>query len=100
MRGWSLWLGVAFAVGCSEYDIKKNTDPNNNNDSDTDTEDPDETGNDPQHCEEFEEPDPADVAVNEECDVEISTGTFTPEIEWKYGNGVFCALSPNAGTPE
>lgn len=31
-----------------------------------------------------------DVALNTECDVDLQTGTFTPIVEWDYGNSSFC----------
>ncbi len=32
---------------------------------------------------------PADVPLNEECDVELQIGSFNPEIEWKYGSSSY-----------
>jgi hypothetical protein len=31
-----------------------------------------------------------DVPLNEECDVPLQMGTFSPVVEWKYGSTTFC----------
>ncbi len=48
-----------------------------------------EPPDDPDICEEFSEPAVETVALNTECEVEFSEGSFTPIIEWTYGTSSF-----------
>lgn len=41
-------------------------------------------------CEDPEQPEPGTVPLNEECEVDLQTGTFSPVIEWQFGNSSFC----------
>ena len=41
-------------------------------------------------CDGADEPDADSVALNTECAVDLSTGTFSPVIEWDWGTGAFC----------
>ncbi len=41
-------------------------------------------------CDDPEDPGPGAVVLNDECEVELSTGSFTPVVEWTYGSAMFC----------
>ncbi len=84
-----LLLGaVSLAAACSDYDLNRKTDG-----SGTDAE---ETGAGPGTHEDFSEicegleGTRSEVSLNEECDVELQTGSFTPVVEYHYGSTTFC----------
>lgn len=41
-------------------------------------------------CDDMEQPSPDTVPLNEECEVDLQTGSFSPVIEWQFGNSSFC----------
>jgi hypothetical protein len=49
-------------------------------------------------CDGADEPDADSVALNTECAVDLSTGTFSPVIEWDWGTGAFCGPAAVAQT--
>jgi hypothetical protein len=59
---------------------------------DTDATDEDDTGPfaDIDACGDPPQPAPSAVPLNDECEVELSTGSFTPVVEWSYGSSAFC----------
>ena len=90
-----LTLLLAHTFGCSEYSFKGDGEAAGIDD--TGRGDPGDT--DPPFvdaCEEVEDIDRGTCALNVECDVELSSGTFTPYIEWSYGSSFFCG-PPSVG---
>lgn len=82
---------LLFLAACTEYDIKPTKEPEGGSDSGVDTGDPRDTGITVVNaCEEFEQPEPATVELATECEVDLSTGSFSPVIEWTYGDSAFC----------
>lgn len=83
-----LATAAVLAAGCSEYDLQSSADKGG-----TDGEDsgagPDTDGDLSEICEGLFA-DRHDVTLNEECDVELQTATFTPVVEYDYGNSTFC----------
>ena len=77
------------AVGCSEYKLTGGGDAAGADDTGRgDAFDPDDPMVDA--CDEDEEVDARDVTLNAECDVELSTGSFSPTVEWSFGASSFC----------
>ena len=91
MRALSLLLTLA---ACTDYDLNKSGDDVNDPDqSDTDsTTDEGNTG--PQACRVSEYP-AESVGVDDQCTV--SEGSFTPIVEWDYGDGKGCLALPVVG---
>ncbi len=88
-------LALLLLTACSEYEFI----PDGNSsegDHPAETGVPDETGTPAGQCGEFSEPAAESVALNAECDVEYSAGSFTPISEWSYGSSAFCG-PPAAG---
>lgn len=85
-------LLLALLGACTEYKINPGGDVIGGDDpEDSDEPTPTDTGIvTVDACEDFDEPDAATVALNEECEVELSEGSFTPVVEWKYGSSAFC----------
>lgn len=86
------WLLPLIALSaCSEYDI---VDQNDDVKSplDTDETNPvDDTATFPEdECPPLEEHAVETVALNTECEVELSTGSFDPMVEGSWGNSSFC----------
>lgn len=80
---------VAF-VGCSDYDLKRNNDAEG---ADTDGADTGRPGDGPpgvSACDAASDPGTQSVDINDECEVELQTGSFTPVVEWSYGTSAFC----------
>ncbi len=84
-----VYAPLLLAVGCgSDYDLNKGaghdgtTDDENDSGPLTDTDVSD-------ICPSLEG-EPHDVALNTECDVDLQTGSFTPVIEFDFGNSSFC----------
>jgi hypothetical protein len=50
----------------------------------------------PGDCGDFDNYPDESVDLNDECDVELSEGSFTPVVEWQYGSSAFCG-PPVAG---
>lgn len=90
-------LVALLAVACSDYELNSN--PDGGDPSDTgDSPDPDDSGFIPDDlCDGDVEAPAESVEINEECEVTLQTGTFTPVIEWKYGSSAFCG--PAAASP-
>ncbi|MCK6521700.1 VCBS repeat-containing protein [Myxococcota bacterium] len=84
-------LSLALMVACTEYEVNPNKDASGADDTgplgESETDDSAEPLD---ACGELEQPDPASVELNAECDVELQTGKFNPVKEWKWGNGPFC----------
>ncbi|MCB9759660.1 MAG: VCBS repeat-containing protein [Alphaproteobacteria bacterium] len=80
---------LLIAVGCNDYDLVPKDD--NSNTDDTAINGTDDTAPPVvDACGELEQPGPDPVALNEECEVSLQTGSFTPVVEWSYGNSSFC----------
>ncbi len=82
-------LLAAAVAGCSEYKLSGSTDAGSADDTgpvDRPDTDPPEVN----ACDEAEDIDPGHCSLNVECDVELSSGTFTPVIEWNFGSQSFC----------
>ena len=79
-------------LACTEYNIKERPEPEDGDDTAIDTgTTPIDTGEIiVDACGDFEDPAVSDVDLNAECDVDLSTGSFTPVIEWSYGSSSFC----------
>ena len=74
---------------CTEYDLTPKPDDGlGGGDSGLDGDDSDTVEVDA--CADPVEPSAESVALNEECETEFQTRTFTPTIEWSYGNVDFC----------
>jgi hypothetical protein len=88
-------------VACSEYDLNPKEDPElGADDTGLDDEDEEDTP-DVDACAEAEEPPAGTVVLNEECETEFQEGSFTPTVEWTYGNVDFCgpaAVAPTIDT--
>lgn len=84
----SLVTPLAILVACQDYNLNPKSDGTG-----TDAE---ETGAGPGTDEDFSDiceglaGERAAVALNEECDVELQTGSFTPVVEYHYGTTAFC----------
>jgi hypothetical protein len=84
-----LTLIALLLAGCTEYDLNPEKDDEVGGD-DTFS-DEDDTGQpDVDACGEAEEPPLGTVIINDECEVEYQTGTFSPTVEWTYGSADFC----------
>jgi hypothetical protein len=81
-----LWLAVACAP---DYGLNGKKDPGNGGDDTDGVHDSGTSTGEPDACDDAEYPG-RDVPLNEECDVELSTGGFDPVVEWSYGTGSFC----------
>ncbi len=81
-------LIVVALVGCSEYKLHGSTDANGTGTDDSGfTAD---TGTDFSNVCDGLTSTPHDVALNTECAVTLQTGSFTPVVEYDYGNSSFC----------
>ena len=90
MKTTSLLTILALAA-CTEYTIKPGGDVTGGEDTEHIDTAPRDTGKvDVDACAEFEDIAAEDVELNAECDVDLSTGSFTPVIEWTYGSSSFC----------
>jgi hypothetical protein len=83
-------LLVLLAACKPDYDLNSTPDRGDPNDTDENTDPGTDTDIPPDACNDPEQPATVDVETNDECEVELSTGTFTPVIEWKWGNSTFC----------
>jgi hypothetical protein len=76
--------------GCSEYEVKARGDGSAGAD-DTGSSSLVDTGRpDISACDTPEEPPMGTVVLNAECEVGYQEGSFTPVVEWTYGNQLFC----------
>lgn len=85
-----LGAAAALAVGCSDYDLKQTGDAFGADTAatvDTDRPAPPEQVD---ACDAAADPGEESVPLNDECEVELQTGSFTPIVEWSYGAGGFC----------
>ena len=77
-------------ASCTEYDIKSTHHEDGGEDPPEDST-PIDTGTAiVDACDDPTDPPATSVDLNTECDVELSTGSFTPVVEWKWGSGAFC----------
>lgn len=84
---------------CSDYELNPKEDALPGRD--TNTPDDEDTGPDSvivDACNGVDEPPVGDVSLNTECEVELSTGTFTPQVEWTYGSSAYCGPAGVAQT--
>ncbi|MFZ5482371.1 MAG: PQQ-binding-like beta-propeller repeat protein [Myxococcota bacterium] len=81
-------LATLLLIGCSDYDLHQKKDDPGGGDSGT-TSDPGTTQTFADLCEGLEAT-THDVTLNEECDVGLQTGSFTPVVEYHYGSTAFC----------
>lgn len=78
-------------LSCTEYNFNGGKDPQGGDDSSpTWDSEPDTDPPEVDACEDPEQPPAHDVPLNTECEVELQEGTFTPVVEWHYGNSSFC----------
>ncbi len=85
-------LGAAavLAVACSDYELKQAADADGTDSAaGLDTGRPSPPG-DLNACDAAADPGAESVDLNDECDVELKTGSFDPIVEWSYGSGGFC----------
>ena len=85
---------------CTEYDLSAK-EGNGQGDGDSGRNDGDTGTVIVDACADPAEPAAASVALNEECQTELQTRTFTPTVEWSYGNVDFCgpaAVAPTMDT--
>jgi hypothetical protein len=80
-------LGVLL-LGCSDYDI--NPKPDDPGAGETDSGDGPSTDEDFSDICEGLAGERREIPLNEECDVDLQTGSFTPVVEYDYGSSTFC----------
>ena len=81
---------AALLLGCSDYDLKR-TDDAEGTDSDPGPPGPGGPGGPGVNaCDEAADPGEGTVPLNDECDIDLQTGSFTPIVEWSYGTTSFC----------
>ena len=73
-------LLVLLAACKPDYDLNSTPDRGDPNDTDETTDPGTDTDVPPDACSDPEQPATVDVETNDECEVELSTGTFTPVI--------------------
>jgi len=78
-------------LSCSEYKLNPEEDIPNEGEDTSERDQDDDTGNsEVDACSNPEDPGTSTVNLNEECEVDLSKGSFTPVVEWTYGNQMFC----------
>jgi len=78
-------------LSCSDYNFVPEPDEPKGGEETGPTWDSGDSGSPPvDACEEPEEPAGHAVTINNECEVEYQEGSFTPVVEWHYGNSAFC----------
>jgi hypothetical protein len=80
-------LLLATAAGCQDYNLEGKDASGGPADTSSDTDTPPVDYS--EICDGLTGT-PHDVALNDECDVPLQTGTFTPVVEYHYGTSTFC----------
>lgn len=83
-----LLIPLPLLLACSDYDLNQQTDKNEGLDTSTDS-GPSVDTDFSDVCATLSAT-PHDVPLNEECDPGLQTGSFSPTVEWEYGNSSFC----------
>jgi len=81
---------AAIVVGCSEYDLKATTDADGTDSDEPGPAGPGGPGPQISACDAAADPGVGSVPLNDECEVDLQTGSFTPIVEWSYGSSSFC----------
>lgn len=78
-------------LSCSDYNFTPDADDPKGGDETGPSWDSGDTGSPPvDACEDPTEPPGHAVVINNECEVDYQEGSFTPVVEWHYGNSSFC----------
>ena len=89
MRLLAFTAGLLFTTSCSEYDLHGAGDAEGADTGGVPS-GPGGGGSPSDACDPADAPGAESVPLNEECDVALQTGTFTPVVEWYYGDSSFC----------